>query len=67
MRTRTTAPGPGIPVGDPVTWTYVVTNPGNLPITDVAVTDDHAGVNPTFQGGDANGNDRLGPERDLDL
>ena len=28
-------------VGDPVTWTYVVTNPGNVPIANVAVTDDH--------------------------
>ena len=54
-------PGPPIVVGGDVTWTYVVTNPGNVPITDVAVTDDHAGVNPTFQGGDANGNNRLDP------
>ena len=53
--------GPLIPVGDPVTWTYEVTNPGNVPFVTVAVTDDHAGVNPTFQGGDTNGNDRLDP------
>ena len=46
------APGPLIAVGDPVTWTYVVTNPGNVPIADVAVTDDQAGVDPAFQGGD---------------
>ena len=45
----------------------MVTNPGNVPITDVAVTDDHAGVDPTFQGGDANGNNRARPRRDLDL
>ena len=45
-------PGPLITVGDPVTWTYVVTNPGNAPIADVAVTDDQAGVDPAFQSGD---------------
>ena len=37
---RGRGPGPQIPVGDPVTWTYVVTNPGNVAIADVAVTDD---------------------------
>ena len=35
-----TAPGPSIPVGDPVTWEYVVTNTGNATLTNVAVTDD---------------------------
>jgi len=34
------APGPIVDVGDPVTWTYVVTNAGNVPLTDVTVTDD---------------------------
>jgi hypothetical protein len=34
-------PGPSIPVGQVVTWTYVVTNNSNLELTDVAVTDDH--------------------------
>ncbi len=32
-----------IPVGTAVTWTYVVTNTGNLTLTDVAVTDDVRG------------------------
>jgi hypothetical protein len=34
------APGVYIAVGDPVTWTYAVTNSGNVRLTDVAVTDD---------------------------
>ncbi|SEB07209.1 DUF7507 domain-containing protein [Leifsonia sp. 21MFCrub1.1] len=35
-----TAPGPAIATGDPVRWTYVVTNTGTVPLTDVTVTDD---------------------------
>ncbi len=35
--------GPKIPVGDPVTWTYVVTNTGDVLLTDVQVTDDKLG------------------------
>jgi len=35
-----TPTGPVIPVGGAVTWTYVVTNTGNLPLTQVVVTDD---------------------------
>ena len=31
--------GPSIPVGDPVRWTYVVTNTGGLPLTEIVVTD----------------------------
>jgi hypothetical protein len=34
------APGPYIRVGQPVTWTYVVTNTGNVAINNIAVTDD---------------------------
>ncbi|HEX6199193.1 MAG TPA: hypothetical protein VF150_02930, partial [Thermoanaerobaculia bacterium] len=33
-------PGPALTVGDPVTWTYVVTNTGNVALTNVSVTDD---------------------------
>jgi hypothetical protein len=36
-------------VGSPITWTYTVTNAGNvaIPGTDFTVTDDQAGVTPT--------------------
>ena len=35
-----TAPGPSITVGGAVTWTYEVTNTGNVPLTGIVVTDD---------------------------
>jgi hypothetical protein len=34
------APGPIIKIGEPVTWTYLVTNTGNVALTGIAVTDD---------------------------
>lgn len=44
-----TPPGPTLIEGDPVTWTYVVTNHGNEEITDVSVVDDQ-GVSVTCPG-----------------
>ncbi len=37
------APGPTIPVGEPVEWTYRVTNNGNTEVGEIAVTDDQLG------------------------
>ncbi len=41
---------PVIKPGDPVTWTYEVTNTGNVsvPAANVSVTDDQTGVTPAF-------------------
>jgi hypothetical protein len=36
-----TAPGPSVPVGETVSWTYTFTNTGNLTLFDVSVTDDN--------------------------
>lgn len=36
--------GPNITVGGLVTWTYVVTNIGNVPLSNVVVTDDKEGA-----------------------
>jgi hypothetical protein len=38
-----TGPGPQLEVGDPVTWTYVVTNTGEDALANVSVTDDREG------------------------
>jgi len=38
------APGISINVGDTVTWTYVVTNTGNVTLTSITVTDDKIGT-----------------------
>jgi len=38
------APGPSITIGNTVTWDYVVTNTGTLPLTGIAVADDQIGA-----------------------
>jgi uncharacterized repeat protein (TIGR01451 family) len=50
--------GPNVEVGDAVTWTYVVTNPGDLALGSVSVSDDQ-GASPVLQSGDVNGDGLL--------
>ncbi len=61
-------PGVYVPTSEAVTWEYVVTNPGNSPISTVRVVDDNgtpgvAGddVSPVYQSGDTNGDGLLDP------
>src|SRR5262249_20376184 len=53
-----TTPGPHMSVGSTVTFTYVVTNTGNVPLANVVVTDDQLGTITSFTG-DTNGNGLL--------
>jgi hypothetical protein len=46
--------GPYVEIDGAITWTYVVTNPGDLGLSSVSVSDDR-GVTPVFQSGDDNG------------
>jgi hypothetical protein len=46
------ADGLDIPVGSAITWTYTVTNAGNVALANVMVTDDQ-GVVPAYVSGDA--------------
>jgi uncharacterized repeat protein (TIGR01451 family) len=55
----TESPGLSIAVGAPVTWTYTVTNKGNVPLSTVTVTDNVAGVTPAYVSGDTNTNNKL--------
>ena len=53
-----TPTGPVVPVGSTVTFTYIVTNTGNVPLSNVSVTDDK-GVTPVYQSGDSDGDGLL--------
>ena len=62
-----TGPGPSIPMGGNVTWTYNVTNTGDVDLDPVVVIDDNGtpgnmsdDFNPTYIGGD-NGDFKLNP------
>jgi hypothetical protein len=58
--------GPSGQAGEPVIWTYFVTNPGDAPLHDVTVVDDNGtpadtsdDFNPEYVSGDDNGDDLL--------
>src|SRR5262249_27413884 len=38
------APGPYVAVGSTVTWTYLITNTGNVALSTIALTDDKVGA-----------------------
>lgn len=53
-------PGPLVRPGDPITWTYRITNTSQVTLTSVIVTDSVAGVTPVYVSGD-NGDTVLDP------
>jgi uncharacterized repeat protein (TIGR01451 family) len=54
-----TPSGRFIPVGDTVTWDYIVTNPGRVELRNVVVTDNKLASNPVYVSGDINEDRRL--------
>jgi hypothetical protein len=53
------ADGLNILAGLPITWTYKVSNTGNVPLSSVSLTDDKEGIITNFISGDANNNTLL--------
>lgn len=45
--------------GDPVNWRYEVNNEGNVPLANVVVTDSEDGVDPVYQSGDSDADEKL--------
>ena len=45
--------------GTTITWPYTVTNVGNVPLSNVTVTDSKTGVTPAYVSGDANSDGKL--------
>jgi uncharacterized repeat protein (TIGR01451 family) len=54
-------PGPILAAGAAVTWTYTLTNTGDLPLVSVTVTDSVPGVAPLYVSGD-DGDGQLAPD-----
>ena len=50
--------GPSIEVGADITWTYTVSNAGNVPLSNIQVTDNMEGT-PDYVSGDTNENELL--------
>jgi hypothetical protein len=53
------ADGLNILAGLPITWTYKVSNPGNVPLSSVSLTDDKEGIITNRISGDTNSNGLL--------
>src|SRR5439155_541084 len=55
----TSGDGLSILSGETISWRYTVTNTGNVPLSNVSVTDSQAGVTPKLDSGDTNRNGLL--------